>query len=867
MSAAPQTIKLSDYKPSDYFIETTDLSFNLEPTNTVVKSKLKMSANAETNASASAPLILNGENMELNSLKINGEEVSKENYAVDEKTLTIHNVPAEFTLETEVKINPQENLSLAGLYVSNGMLSTQCEAEGFRKITYYLDRPDVMSKFTVYMEADKKDYPVLLSNGNNIEKGELQNGRHFARWEDPHLKPCYLFALVAGDLKCMSDTFTTMNGKVVDLHIYVEEKDLDKIDHAMLSLKQSFAWDEKVYNREYDLGIFNIVAVSHFNMGAMENKSLNIFNTSCVLANKDMSTDAGHDRVRDVIAHEYFHNWSGNRVTCRDWHQLSLKEGFTVYRDSTFNADHGSPVVKRIEDATYLRTHQFKEDAGPTAHAVLPAEVQAFDNFYTLTIYEKGAEIIRMYRTLLGDENFFKGANLYFDRHDGQAVTIEEFCKAMEDISGKDLSQFRLWYHQAATPHVELSGDYDAEAKTFTLKAKQTCRSTPETTNKKPFLIPISLGLLDENGNDMLRKVVEMTDVEQTFVFENVASKPVPSLFRMFSAPVNYSYPYTREELTFLMANDTDGFNRWDASQQLAEGMLLDIIAGKASKLDDSLIEAFRSVLSDKALDQAMVAEMLTLPSEAELSLKLSEIDPDKVYQTLKGARLQIASALESELLEVYTSTTAEGEYDLSVESKARRALHNVALSYLCKIEDGVHLPLASEQYKSVDNMTEKQAAFTQLVHSTDETAKNEAVSDFFETYKDNQLIVNTWFSIQVGTKEGNALETAKSLQNHPSYDAKSPNDVRSVVGAFAGNSIHFHKRDGSGYEFLANQIIGYQKSNPQLAARLVSPFGTWRKYDANRQSLIESQLKRIIAVEGLSTNVYELVEKTLNVK
>jgi len=535
MSGTPKTIRLEDYRPSDFFIDKTELRFKLKPEKTIVYTKMAMRPNRDTNPGATAPLVLSGEDLWLKTVSMNRKRLSDSEYNIKDKTLSINKIELEgqgvFTVETEVEINPAANTNLTGLYISEGMFCTQCEAEGFRRITYYLDRPDVMSKFSVYIEAEKEAYPVLLSNGNNIRKGDLPGKRHFAEWEDPFLKPSYLFALVAGNLKCREDVFVTRSGKEVALRIFVEEKDLDKVGHAMRSMKQAFLWDEKVYGREYDLEVFNIVAVSHFNMGAMENKSLNIFNTSTVLANQYTATDIAHDRVRDVIAHEYFHNWSGNRVTCRDWHQLSLKEGFTVYRDASFNADHGSSIVKRIEDANALRTHQFKEDGGPTAHAVLPKEVKSFDNFYTLTIYEKGAEIIGMYRTILGDEKFFNGTNLYFDRHDGQAVTIEEFARAMEDAGGKDLSQFRLWYHQAGTPHVEMSGAYDETGKTFSLHVRQSCRPTPETKKKQPFLIPLRMGLLDQIGNDIPLSigdhgVVEIAKTDQTFVFQNIPEKP-----------------------------------------------------------------------------------------------------------------------------------------------------------------------------------------------------------------------------------------------------------------------------------------------------------------------------------------------------
>jgi len=873
MNAEPETIRLADYRPSDYLIDRTELRFRLKPEKTIVYAGLTLRPNEATNPDAAAPLVLHGENLQLTTILLNGKPLSENEYSILDKTLSIDNVELKgkgfCTLETEVEIRPAANTDLTGLYLSNGMFCTQCEAEGFRRITYYLDRPDVMSRFSVYMEAEKKTYPVLLSNGNNVRKGDLNGKYHFAEWEDPFPKPSYLFALVAGNLKCREDVFTTKSGKRVSLRIFTEEKDSDKVGHAMSSLKQAFSWDEKVFGLEYDLDIYNIVAVSHFNIGAMETNILNIFNTSAVLANQYTATDTVHDRVRDVIAHEYFHNWSGNRVTCRDWHQLSLKEGFTVYRDACFSADHGSPVVKRIEDVNALRTYQFKEDAGPTAHPVLPKEVRAFDNFYTLTIYEKGAEIIGMYRTLLGDESFFKGTSLYFGRHDGQAVTIEEFARAMEDASGKDLSQFRLWYHQAGTPHVEMNGEYDETRKTFSLHIRQSCRPTPETEEKKPFLIPLRMGLLDRNGKDIPLSmgdhgVVEITKVDQTFVFRNIPERPVPSFFRRFSAPVTYRYPYQTEDLLFLMKHDTDGFNRWDAGHKLAESMLLKMISGEAENPDGALLEAFQALLLDDSLDKAMVAEMLTLPSEGYLSQRVAEIDPDAIHQSVRKARRIIAGRLADEFLSVYRENSAPVPYDLSIESKARRALRNICLRYLCDLEREEIISLARSQYYSADNMTEKLAAFAALAHSRHETAGKEVIADFYQVYKDDQLVVDSWFHVQASSPLEGTRDVVQNLLLHEAFDEKSPNDIRAVVGAFAANAVHFHKMDGSGYSFVADYIIKLNSANPQIAARLISPFAQWRKYNSHRRKLMRKQLERISSLKGISVNVYEQVSRCL---
>jgi aminopeptidase N len=873
MSLPPKTIRLKDYQPSDYWIDTTEIRFKLKPQKTIVTTRLVMRPNMECNPHALRPLILYGKDLLLIAIALNNQPLNKSEYTIDENHLHIPHISLSednlFVMDMEVEIQPETNTSLEGVYMSNKMFCTQCEAEGFRRITYYLDRPDIMSKFSVYLEADQQTYPILLSNGNNTENGKLKNNRHFAHWEDPYPKPCYLFALVAGDLQCLEDEFITRHGNSVKLRIFVEENDLEKIDHAMQSLKQAFAWDEKIYNRVYDLDIYNIVAVSHFNMGAMENKSLNIFNTSCVLANPGTATDTAHDRVRDVIAHEYFHNWSGNRVTCRDWHQLSLKEGFTVYRDASFSADHGSPVVKRIEDATHLRTFQFKEDSGPTAHAVLPQEVQSFDNFYTLTIYEKGAEIIGMYQTLLGTDVFFQGVELYFSRHDGQAVTIEDFSKAMEDASGKDLSQFRLWYHQAGTPHVDMTGEYDEKCKKFILHVRQTCRPTPETREKKPFVIPLRMGLLDPKGldiplNNTTEGVVNITKAEETFTFDHVLQKPVPSFFRHFSAPVTYSYPYTQEELLFLMKNDHDGFNRWDACQKLAEIMLLKMISSDQKNADISFIDAFQMLLIKKNMDKAMVAEMLILPSEIYLSQKVDVIDPDAIHECRKNARRSIAEHLEKEFLATYKSNENNKPYDLSISSKAVRALRNICLSYLCALEQSEYIELAKSQYYSANNMTDKQAAFMNLAHCETDTIREEIISDFYETYQNDKLIINTWFQVQAISPLNGTLDVVKKLLLHPAFDPKSPNDIRSLIGAFASNSKHFHNPNGLGYSFLSNHIIQLNKTNPQIAARLVAPFSQWKKYNINRQQLMKKELERIKNQESLSTNVFEQVFRCL---
>jgi aminopeptidase N len=764
------------------------------------------------------------------------------------------------------------------------MFCTQCEAEGFRKITYYLDRPDVMSTFTTTVSAEQHKYPVLLSNGNPIASGPEEGGRHWATWEDPFMKPAYLFALVAGDLWAIEDTFDTMSKREVALRIYVEPENIDKCQHAMDSLKKSMRWDEEVYGREYDLDIFMIVAVNDFNMGAMENKGLNIFNSSCVLAKADTATDAAHQRVEGVVAHEYFHNWSGNRVTCRDWFQLSLKEGFTVYRDAEFSADMNSRTVKRIEDVAYLRTHQFAEDAGPMAHAVRPDSFIEISNFYTLTVYEKGSEVVRMLHTLLGGEGFRKGSDLYFERHDGQAVTCDDFIKAMEDANGADFTQFKRWYSQAGTPRLQVSEAYDAAAKTYTLTFRQSCPPTPGQTEKLPFVIPVELGLLGAKGQALTLKlagegaargestVIAVTEAEQSFTFVDVAEQPLPSLLRGLSAPVKLSFPYNRDQLMFLMQHDADGFNRWEAGQQLSVQVLQELIGhyqrGETLVLDKRLVSAFETLLTDDSLDQAMVAEMLSLPSEAYLT-EISEVaDVDAIHAAREFVRKELAEALYAPLWQRYQQNrevSRNSEYVAQAEHFARRSLQNIALSYLMLSGKPEVLAACLEQYDACDNMTERLTALAVLVNSAFETEKAKALAAFAEHFKDNPLVMDQWFSVQAASALPGGLERVKALMEHPAFTLKNPNKVRALIGAFAGqNLVNFHRADGSGYHFLADLVITLNGFNPQIASRQLAPLTRWRKYDASRQALMKAELERILASGELSSDVYEVVSKSL---
>ena len=879
----PNVIYLKDYQAPDYLIDETHLTFELYEDHTLVHAQLVMRRNPE--AGTGLPVLtLDGQDLELVSLMLNDQVLNAGDYTLTDTSLSLTPKTERFTLDSTVKIHPELNTALEGLYKSGTMFCTQCEAEGFRKITYYLDRPDVMSAFTTTVVADQQKYPVLLSNGNPIATGSEGDGRHWATWEDPFKKPAYLFALVAGDLWAVEDSFTTMSGREVALRIYVEPENIDKCQHAMNSLKKSMKWDEDVYGREYDLDIFMIVAVNDFNMGAMENKGLNIFNSSAVLARAETATDAAHQRVEAIVAHEYFHNWSGNRVTCRDWFQLSLKEGFTVFRDAEFSADMNSRTVKRIEDVAYLRTHQFAEDAGPMAHSVRPASYMEISNFYTLTIYEKGSEVVRMIQTLVGAEGFRKGSDLYFERHDGQAVTCDDFVKAMEDANGVDLTQFKRWYSQAGTPRLAIRDEYDAASQTYTLIASQSCPATPDQPTKEPFVIPLELGLLASDGLEMpltlegeekgtlTTRVLAITEREQRFVFTNIAEKPLPSLLRGFSAPVKLDYAYNRDQLLFLMQHDTDGFNRWEAGQQLAVQVLTDLIQqyqkGESLRLDSRLIEAYRTLLTDDSLDAAMVAEMLSLPSEAYLTEISAVADVDAIHAAREFARKTISDALFDLFWTRYEAARAVSkstEYVAESSHFARRALQSIALSYLMLNADQKVLDAVLEQYANADNMTERMAALANLVNSTFVTEKEAALTSFAEHFKDNPLVMDQWFSVQAGCTLEGGLARVQALMQHPAFTLKNPNKVRALIGAFANqNLVNFHAIDGSGYAFLADQVIALNALNPQIASRLLAPLTRWRKYGEVRQGLMKKALQRILDSGNLSSDVFEVVSKSL---
>ncbi|KMQ75455.1 aminopeptidase N [Marinobacter subterrani] len=876
-TSQPQTIYLSDYRVPAYLVDTVDLRFELFEDGARVHSTLELRRNPESDE-ASAPLELDGDSLTLESVALDGIELVASDYEDRGDQLVIRTVPDQFRLTVVTWIEPQNNTRLEGLYKSSGMFCTQCEAEGFRCITFFPDRPDIMARFRTRIEASKAAYPILLSNGNDVEKGELENGRHFVTWEDPFPKPCYLFALVAGDLVERRDSFTTCSGRHIDLRMYVEPRNAEKCDHAMDSLKRSMRWDEEVYGREYDLDIFMIVAVDDFNMGAMENKGLNIFNSSCVLASQETATDLAFQRIEAIVAHEYFHNWSGNRVTCRDWFQLSLKEGFTVFRDSQFSADMGSPTVKRIEDVTLLRTAQFAEDGGPMAHPVRPASYMEISNFYTLTIYEKGAEVVRMIHTLLGPEMFRKGSDLYFQRHDGQAVTTDDFVRAMEDASGRDLRQFRLWYEQAGTPVLTVSDEFDAGKGIYRLTIEQSIPATPGQSNKKPQHIPFALGLLGQDGQPLplqledrapeapAERVLELTEAVHTFEFHGLESSPVPSLLRHFSAPVRVRYPWTREQLLFLMSHDPDGFNRWDAGQRLAVDVIQSLVgAADDAEVEPRLVEAYRKLVTDAQLDQALVAKMLQLPSEAYLIELAEDADVPAIHRARETVMQSLARALKDELKACYQRNLETGPYEVTPETIARRSLRNTALAWLLMINDPEGRALAESQLNDADNMTDRMGALRALVNSDFEEDRRQALDQFYGGFRDDPQVVEQWFSVQAASDRAGQLADIRKLLEHPAFDWKNPNKIRSVVGAFAGQNLSaFHNPDGSGYDFLADQVCRLDDTNPQIAARLVTPLTRWRKFAPVYSGQMESALERIRDKDGLSRDVYEVVHKSL---
>ena len=878
--AAPQPIFRKDYTSPHYRIDTVELDIDLGEESTRVRSRLSIRADHHAGG-ISPPLVLDGEHLVLDSIALDGEALSESQYRLTETALTIETPPAEFVLETVAIIEPQNNTALEGLYKSSGNFCTQCEAEGFRRITWYLDRPDVMAIFTTRIAAEKERYPVLLANGNLRENGDLPSGRHFAVWHDPFPKPSYLFAMVAGDLAQVEDRFTTRSGRDVALHIYVETGKQDRCAYAMESLKKAMRWDEEVFGLEYDLDIFMIVAVSDFNMGAMENKGLNIFNDKYILANPETATDADYAHIEAIIAHEYFHNWTGNRVTCRDWFQLSLKEGLTVFRDQKFSADMRSAAVERIRQVRTLRARQFPEDAGPMAHPVRPDSYIEINNFYTPTVYEKGAEVIRMMHTFLGEKGFRAGMDLYFERHDGQAVTCEDFVKAMEDANGADLGQFRRWYSQAGTPDLTIGGRYNADDRTFDLSVVQATRPTPGQPTKEPLQIPLTIGLLSANGEALPFRidgeaggdaasahVLTVTQADQTFRLEDVAEPPIPSVLRDFSAPVRLTFDLAPAARRTLIAADGDAFNRWETAQQYATDLLLAMIetvqAGDTPSGDADFIDALGAALRDESLDQALAAEMLTLPGESYLAQQMDVVDVEAIHAARETLRRAVGERLRDTFLSVYRGLASNRPYSPDAQEAGRRQLRNTALAYLGATGDPDLRALSVAQAETANNMTDRMGALA-VLNDIDDPARTAALDAFYDEWKDDALVVDKWFSLQAMSSLPGTLAAVEDLLDHPAFSLRTPNKVRALIGAFcAGNPLHFHASDGAGYAFLADRVLQLDPINPQVAARLVGAFGQWRRFDSGRQALMRDALQRIAAADGLSRDVYEIASKSL---
>jgi aminopeptidase N len=873
----PRPVRLKDYHPPDWRIETAELDISLHPTATAVRAKLKLMPNT---AGAPAPLVLDGDELHLRFVQLDGKPLPEDSFVATPDRLTIAQVPQRpFELEIETLVDPANNTKLMGLYRAGATYCTQCEAEGFRRITYFLDRPDVMAVYTTRIEADKGEAAVLLSNGNLVAQGDVPGtSRHFAVWHDPFPKPSYLFALVGGNLACVKDNFTTMSGRNVALAIYVEPGKKDRCSYAMDSLKRAMRWDEVAFGREYDLDIFMIVAVSAFNMGAMENKGLNIFNDKYVLASPTTATDTDYTSIEAVIAHEYFHNWTGDRITCRDWFQLCLKEGLTVFRDQEFTADQRSRAVERISDVRGLRSHQFVEDAGPLAHPVRPELYHEINNFYTSTVYEKGAEVVRMIRTLLGAETFRKGMDLYFERHDGQAATVEQFVQCFADVGGRDMTEFMRWYSQAGTPEIKVAPHYDAHACTYRLDVAQAVPPTPGQPDKKPMVIPLALGLVGADGEDLpllldgaplARGVVELTQPSQSFVFTDVKKRPIPSLNRGFSAPVKLAVPIQSDDLRFLAAHDRDPFNRWQAIQTLAITLLKANVAalrsGAHPTADDGLMAALGAVVKNPALEPAFIALTLSPPSEADIAREIgSDVDPDAVFAARRGLQTAIGERHGAALAETYQRMITPGPYRPDAQSAGRRALKNVCLSLLATTATAEAVARAFAQYRDADNMTDRIAALETLAMH-DRPARADALADFYERFADDPLVIDKWFALQAMIPEPATLDRVRALTRHPAFSAGNPNRIRALFGAFAqGNHTQFNRRDGSGYDFVADFVLELDPKNPQVAARLMGAFRSWRALEAERRRHAESTLRRVTAAPSLSRDVSDIVARTL---
>ena len=872
----PRPVRLKDYRPPDWLIETVELDVSLDPTATVVRAKLAFKPNG---AGAPAPLTLDGEDLKLRSLALDGKPLPDGSFVAKPDGLIIAQPPNRpFQLEIETVIDPAANTQLMGLYRAGSTYCTQCEAEGFRRITYFLDRPDVMAVYTARIEADKTEAPVLLANGNLIAQGDVPGtNRHYAVWHDPYKKPCYLFALVGGKLARVADTFTTMSGRKVALHIYVEPGKEERCFYAMDSLKRAMRWDEQAFGREYDLDIFMIVAVSAFNMGAMENKGLNIFNDKYVLASPATATDTDYAHIEAVIAHEYFHNWTGDRITCRDWFQLCLKEGLTVFRDEEFSADQRSRAVERIGDVRALRSHQFVEDAGPLAHPVRPELYHEINNFYTTTVYDKGAEVVRMIKALLGDDLFRRGMDLYFQRHDGEAATVEQFVQCFADVSRRDFTQFMRWYTQAGTPEIRIAPHYDSRAKTYRLDITQMIPPTPGQPDKEPMVIPLALGLVGKSGDlplaldgkPLARGVIELSKPSQSFLFTGVAERPIPSLNRGFSAPVKLMLPIDPDDLRFLAAHDSDPFNRWQAVQTLAMSLLTANVAalcrGEPTRNDEGLIDALAAILGDVGLEKALIGLALTPPSEADIAREIGrDVDPDAVFVVRARLRAAIGKRLSQALTEAYRLMVTPGPYRPDAASAGRRALKNVCLGLLAATGESEAIALALTQYRNADNMTDRMAALEtlSLQHGPE---REQALEDFYNRYNDDPLIIDKWLALQAAIPEPTTLERVRALSAHPAFSMANPNRVRALIGSFAQvNHTQFNQIGGAGYDFVADAVLSLDPKNPQVAARLMGAFRSWRALEPRRRACAQTTLRRVAAAPSLSRDVADIVARTL---
>ncbi len=873
-----QTIYLADYTVPEYLVDTICLTVVLDEKETLVRAESAIRKNPLSTA-ADSTLFLNGDSIKPLRVCIDGKEIERKRIKTVSGGILISAVPQKCNLEITTKLNPEKNTALSGLYLSSGNFCTQCEAEGFRRITFYPDRPDVLAVFTTRIEAQRAKFPVLLANGNLKEKGQLDGDKHFAVWEDPYPKPCYLFALVAGNLVCIEDHFITKSGRTVALQIYVQKQNSKRCFHAMESLKKAMKWDEDVYGLEYDLDLYMIVAVDDFNMGAMENKGLNVFNSKYVLASPETATDQDYIDIEGVIGHEYFHNWTGNRVTCRDWFQLSLKEGLTVFRDQQFSADMNSAVVQRIDDVTLLRQFQFREDAGPMAHPVRPESYMEINNFYTVTVYNKGAELVRMIHTLIGPDYFKKGLELYFQRHDGQAVTCEDFVAAMSAASSVNLDQFKRWYSQAGTPYLNVEDSWDKASGEYRLKIRQHTEPTPRQGEKKPFHIPVLTGLLKNDPESITSSckrsgdnfLLELREQEQEFSFSGLKRRPVASLLRTFSAPVRVEPFHSRADLSYLMAHDPDLFNRWDAAFSLAGAIILDCLeeikeGSQNPEVPGTYVEAVRKNLLDNTLDKALIALALSLPSQSYLAQSMHDIDPDLLQMSHQFVKKKLARLLYNDFLSVYHGNSSGDEYLITPEEIGRRRLRNCCLSYLMSFDqdnDG-SCRLCVEHYYKANNMTDQIAALSSISHH--QIPEREQLLGHFEKKWINEpLVMDKWFSIQAGSTGRDTLKRVKELTKHPAFSLKNPNKVRSLIGSFSANHHHFHQKDGEGYRFLSEKIRYLDTVNPQIAARLASSFTTWQRYEISRQEQMKEELEKILAKKPLSRDVFEIVKKSLN--